>query len=143
MAFRSNPKPSGPHSIASVVFLFQKNFTTEELPTVVVMRFGENALATIQGVRAKLEALKKGLPEGVEIVPVYDRGDLIERAVDSLTTSLLQELVIVSIVVLIFLLHVRSALDRYCASAVSCCADGLSDLDVNSRIRMDQGYGLL
>ena len=76
---------------------------------VVVMRFGENALATIQGVRAKIEELKKGLPVGVEIVPVYDRGDLIERAVASLTTSLLQELVIVSIVVLIFLLHVRSA----------------------------------
>ena len=76
---------------------------------VVVMRFGENALATIQGVRAKIEELKKGLPVGVEIVAVYDRGDLIERAVDSLTTSLLQELVIVSIVVLIFLLHVRSA----------------------------------
>jgi Cu(I)/Ag(I) efflux system membrane protein CusA/SilA len=76
---------------------------------VVVMRFGENALATIQGVRAKIEELKKGLPVGIEIVPVYDRGDLIERAVDSLTTSLLQELVIVSIVVLIFLLHVRSA----------------------------------
>ncbi|MDG1230880.1 MAG: CusA/CzcA family heavy metal efflux RND transporter [Pseudomonadales bacterium] len=76
---------------------------------VVVMRFGENALATIQGVRAKIEELKKGLPVGVEVVPVYDRGDLIERAVASLTTSLLQELVIVSIVVLIFLLHVRSA----------------------------------
>ena len=76
---------------------------------VVVMRFGENALATIQGVRAKIEELKKGLPVGGEIVPVYDRGDLIERAVASLTTSLLQELVIVSIVVLIFLLHVRSA----------------------------------
>ena len=76
---------------------------------VVVMRFGENALTTIQGVRAKIEELKKGLPVGVEIVPVYDRGDLIERAVASLTTSLLQELVIVSIVVLIFLLHVRSA----------------------------------
>ena len=76
---------------------------------VVVMRFGENALATIQGVRAKIEVLKKGLPEGVEIVPVYDRGDLIERAVASLTTSLRQELVVVSIVVLIFLLHVRSA----------------------------------
>ena len=76
---------------------------------VVVMRFGENALATIQGVRAKIEELKKGLPVGIEIVPVYDRGDLIERAVASLTTSLLQELVIVSIVVLIFLLHVRSA----------------------------------
>lgn len=76
---------------------------------VVVMRFGENALAAIQGVRAKIEELKKGLPVGVEIVPVYDRGDLIERAVASLTTSLLQELVVVSIVVLIFLLHVRSA----------------------------------
>ena len=76
---------------------------------VVIMRFGENALATIQAVRTKLEDLKKGLPEGVEIVPVYDRGDLIERAVASLTSSLLQELVVVSIVVIAFLLHARSA----------------------------------
>ncbi|WP_288356455.1 CusA/CzcA family heavy metal efflux RND transporter [uncultured Cycloclasticus sp.] len=76
---------------------------------VVIMRFGENALATIQAVRKKLDELKEGLPEGVEIVPVYDRGDLIERAVDSLNTSLLQELVIVSLVVILFLLHARSA----------------------------------
>jgi len=76
---------------------------------VVVMRYGENALTTIQGVRDKLEDLKKGLPEGVEIVPVYDRGDLIERAVKSLNTSLLQELLIVSLIVIIFLLHARSA----------------------------------
>tara|TARA_R110001583_G_scaffold195214_1_gene370522 strand:- start:1118 stop:4294 length:3177 start_codon:yes stop_codon:yes gene_type:complete len=76
---------------------------------VVIMRYGENALATIQGVRAKLEELKRGLPEGVEIVPVYDRGDLIERAVDSLNLSLMQELLIVSFVVIIFLLHARSA----------------------------------
>lgn len=76
---------------------------------VVIMRFGENALATIKGVREKLEELKKGLPEGVEIVPVYDRGDLIERAVKSLNISLLQELIIVSLVVIIFLLHARSA----------------------------------
>ncbi|NQY26150.1 MAG: efflux RND transporter permease subunit [Piscirickettsiaceae bacterium] len=76
---------------------------------VVIMRFGENALATIQGVRAKLEELKSGLPEGVEIVTVYDRGDLIERAVDSLNTSLMQELLIVSLVVIMFLLHARSA----------------------------------
>ncbi len=76
---------------------------------VVIMRFGENALATIQAVRAKLDELKEGLPEGVEIVPVYDRGDLIERAVDSLNTSLLQELAIVSLVVILFLLHARSA----------------------------------
>ncbi|MCB1688584.1 MAG: efflux RND transporter permease subunit [Halioglobus sp.] len=77
---------------------------------VVVMRYGENALATIQAVRAKLEQLKKGLPDGVEIVPVYDRGDLIERAVESLNTSLLHELAIVSLVIVLFLLHVRSAL---------------------------------
>ena len=76
---------------------------------VVIMRFGENALATIQAVRAKLEELKEGLPEGVEIVSVYDRGDLIERAVDSLNTSLMQELGIVSLVVIMFLLHARSA----------------------------------
>ena len=77
---------------------------------VVIMRFGENALATIKGVRAKLKELEAGLPEGVEIVPVYDRGDLIERAVDSLNTSLLQELAIVSLIVIMFLLHIRSAL---------------------------------
>jgi len=76
---------------------------------VVIMRFGENALATIHAVREKLEELKSGLPEGIESVPVYDRGDLIERAVDSLNTSLAQELVIVSIVVILFLLHARSA----------------------------------
>ncbi|MEH6581594.1 MAG: CusA/CzcA family heavy metal efflux RND transporter [Halioglobus sp.] len=76
---------------------------------VVIMRFGENALATIQGVREKLEELKGGLPDGVEIVAVYDRGDLIERAVKSLNTSLVQELAIVSLVVILFLLHARSA----------------------------------
>ncbi len=76
---------------------------------VVIMRFGENALSTIQAVRAKLEELKTGLPDGVEIVPVYDRGDLIERAVSSFNTSLLQELIIVSFVVFLFLLHARSA----------------------------------
>ncbi|MDA1076540.1 MAG: CusA/CzcA family heavy metal efflux RND transporter [Proteobacteria bacterium] len=76
---------------------------------VVIMRYGENALRTIQAVRAKLEELKAGLPDGVDIVPVYDRGDLIERAVSSLNTSLLQELIIVSFVVIIFLLHARSA----------------------------------
>jgi len=77
---------------------------------IVIMRSGENALATIEGVRAKLDELAKGLPEGVEIVTVYDRGDLIERAVTSLNTSLAQEILIVSLVVIAFLLHVRSAL---------------------------------
>jgi Cu(I)/Ag(I) efflux system membrane protein CusA/SilA len=77
---------------------------------VVIMRFGENALATIAGVRAKLEELKKGLPEGVEIVTVYDRGNLIERAVDTLNEALVQELAVVCLVVALFLLHLRSSL---------------------------------
>ncbi|KXJ45684.1 MAG: cation transporter, partial [Cycloclasticus sp. Phe_18] len=77
---------------------------------VVIMRYGENALSTIEGVRKKLEELKRGLPEGVEIIPVYDRGNLIERAVASLNESLLQELAVVSLVVILFLLHVRPAL---------------------------------
>lgn len=77
---------------------------------VVVMRYGENALATIQRVREKLESLKDGLPEGVEIVPVYDRGDLIERAVDNLSVKLIEESIVVSLICILFLLHVRSAL---------------------------------
>ncbi len=90
--------------------LVELNGEGEVAGGIVIMRFGENALATIQGVRKKLEELKQGLPEGVEIIPVYDRGNLIERAVDSLNESLVQELAIVSLVVVLFLLHVRSAL---------------------------------
>ena len=77
---------------------------------VVVMRFGENALEVIRNVKRKLEELKKGLPEGVEIVPVYDRSALIERAVDTLRTTLLQECLIVALVCAVFLFHMRSAL---------------------------------
>ncbi|MFZ2313432.1 MAG: CusA/CzcA family heavy metal efflux RND transporter, partial [Methylobacter sp.] len=90
--------------------LVELNGEGEVAAGVVIMRFGENALATIEGVRKKLDELKKGLPEGVEIVPVYDRGNLIERAVDTLTEALTQELIIVSIVSALFLLHLRSSL---------------------------------
>ncbi|HER62864.1 MAG TPA: efflux RND transporter permease subunit, partial [Desulfobacteraceae bacterium] len=77
---------------------------------IVVMRFGENALSTIERVRHKLDELKKGLPEGVEIVTVYDRGALIERAVHNLREKLLEESIVVSVICIIFLLHARSAL---------------------------------
>jgi len=77
---------------------------------VVVMRFGGNALETIRGVRQKLAELEAGLPEGVEIVPVYDRGALIERAVDNLTHTLLEEFLLVALVCGAFLLHLRSSL---------------------------------
>ncbi|MGJ0491295.1 efflux RND transporter permease subunit [Methylobacter sp.] len=90
--------------------LVELNGEGEVAAGVVIMRFGENALATIEGVRAKLEELKKGLPEGVEIVTVYDRGNLIERAVDTLNEALAQELIIVCLVIALFLMHLRSSL---------------------------------
>ncbi|MBV1899245.1 MAG: efflux RND transporter permease subunit [Cycloclasticus sp.] len=77
---------------------------------VVVMRFGENAQKTIDGVKAKLEELKKGLPEGVEIVTVYDRSGLIGEAVENLWSKLLEELAVVAIVCVAFLFHFRSSI---------------------------------
>jgi len=82
----------------------------ETVGGVVVMRFGENARTTIEGVKAKLAELQKGLPEGVEVVTVYDRSALIDRAVDNLYHKLLEEFVVVAIVCALFLFHVRSAL---------------------------------
>ena len=77
---------------------------------IVVMRHGENALTTIAAVKEKLESLKKGLPEGVEIIPTYDRSGLIKRAIHNLTGTLIEEFIIVALVCLAFLFHLRSAL---------------------------------
>jgi Cu(I)/Ag(I) efflux system membrane protein CusA/SilA len=77
---------------------------------IIVMRSGKNALETIEAVKAKLAALKKGLPAGVEVVTTYDRSGLIKRAVDNLTGKLVEEFVVVAIVCGVFLLHLRSAL---------------------------------
>jgi len=76
---------------------------------IVVMRQGENALNVIKRVKAKLEELKPSLPEGVELVTTYDRADLIERAISTLKDKLIEEIIIVSIVILIFLWHFPSA----------------------------------
>ncbi len=77
---------------------------------IIVMRAGENALTTIAGVKAKLEQLQRGLPTGVEIIPTYDRSDLIVRAVKNLREKLAEELVVVVIVCALFLFHLRSSL---------------------------------
>ncbi|MGI5309807.1 efflux RND transporter permease subunit [Rheinheimera sp. WS51] len=82
----------------------------EAVGGIVVMRFGENAQKTIDGVKQKLEELKSGLPEGVDIVTVYDRSGLISDAVESLWKSLIEELAIVAFICVIFLFHVRSSL---------------------------------
>ena len=77
---------------------------------IVVMRFGENALATIERVKERIESIQAGLPEGITIRPVYDRSDLILRAVATLREKLLEESIIVALVSILFLFHVRSAL---------------------------------
>ena len=77
---------------------------------VIVMRAGQNALETIDAVKAKLATLKKSLPEGVEVVTTYDRSQLIKRAVDNLAYKLIEEFIVIALVCVFFLWHFRSAL---------------------------------
>jgi Cu(I)/Ag(I) efflux system membrane protein CusA/SilA len=82
----------------------------ETVGGIVVMRFGENALGVIERVKARLEELRPGLPEGVEVVVTYDRSELIAGAIATLRRVLVEEMAIVSLVIFGFLLHARSAL---------------------------------
>ena len=90
--------------------LTELNGEGEVVSGIVLQRFGQNALEVIRNVKAKIVELSGGLPEGVTVSPVYDRSDLILRAVDNLKHTLLEESVIVALVCIVFLLHVRSAL---------------------------------
>jgi Cu(I)/Ag(I) efflux system membrane protein CusA/SilA len=82
----------------------------EVVGAIVVMRYGENALQVIKETKAKIEQLRAGLPDGVEIITTYDRSKLILSAVDNLKIKLLEEFAVVAIVCLLFLFHLRSAL---------------------------------
>jgi Cu(I)/Ag(I) efflux system membrane protein CusA/SilA len=89
--------------------LAEANGQGEVAGGIVVMRFGQNARAVIQGVKDKLEELKMGLPAGVRVVTAYDRSGLIDRAVDTLKEAIYQEVAIVALITILFLLHLRSA----------------------------------
>ncbi|MFQ6674652.1 MAG: efflux RND transporter permease subunit, partial [Fidelibacterota bacterium] len=89
--------------------LADKDGKGEVVGGVIVMRYGENALEVIRNVQKKIEELKPGLPEGVKILPAYDRSILIKRAIDNLKEKLFEESIIVALVSIIFLLHFRSA----------------------------------
>ena len=90
--------------------LAESNGEGEVVGGIVVMRYGENALNVIEAVKKKLEVLKPGLPSDVQITTAYDRSGLIERAIVTLKDKLTEEIIIVAIVCLLFLLHARSAL---------------------------------
>jgi len=82
----------------------------EVVGAVVIMRFGENAKKVIESVKAKLDEMKSTLPPGLEIVPTYDRSELIDRSIENLKGTLIEELIIVSLVIVIFLWHIPSAM---------------------------------
>ena len=90
--------------------LAELNGEGEVVSGIAVARFGENALAVIDGLKRKLDELAAGLPEGVSVEAVYDRSELIHRAIDTLVRTLLEESLIVALVCIVFLMHVRSAL---------------------------------
>ncbi|KAB2913981.1 MAG: efflux RND transporter permease subunit [Hyphomicrobiaceae bacterium] len=88
----------------------EMNGEGEVVSGIAVQRYGQNALSVIANVKARLAEIKPSLPEGIEVVPVYDRSDLIYRAIDTLKRTLIEESLIVAFVCVVFLLHVRSAL---------------------------------
>ncbi|UCF92993.1 MAG: efflux RND transporter permease subunit [Desulfobacterales bacterium] len=90
--------------------IIELNGQGEAAGGIVVMRFGENALNVISAVKAKLDEIAPGLPKGVKIIPTYDRSELIHRSIQNLQKTLVQEIVVVSLVVIVFLLHFKSAL---------------------------------
>ncbi|KPJ61162.1 MAG: cation transporter [Latescibacteria bacterium DG_63] len=90
--------------------LLDKNGEGEVVGGIIVMRYGENAKEVIAGVKEKIRALSKGLPPGVEIKMAYDRSGLIDAAVHTLRRTLSEEIFIVSLVIFLFLLHMRSAI---------------------------------
>ena len=90
--------------------IFDQDGTGEVVGGIVVMRYGENADKVIKAVKLKMKEVEKGLPEGVSFKISYDRSELIQKAIESVKGTLIEELITVSIVILIFLFHWRSAL---------------------------------
>lgn len=89
--------------------IFDLNGEGEVVGGIVVMRYGENADEVITGVKKKMEEVAKGFPEGVEFNIIYDRSELIQESISSIKTTLIEEMIVVSIIVILFLFHWRSA----------------------------------
>jgi Cu/Ag efflux pump CusA len=90
--------------------IFDQDGEGERVGGIVVMRYGENADAVIDAVKKKMQEVAKGLPQGVKFDIVYDRGELINESVDSIKRTLVEEMIVVSLIVIVFLFHWRSAL---------------------------------
>lgn len=89
--------------------IVERNGEGEVVGGIVILRYGDNAMKVIERVKARLAELEKGLPAGVEVITEYDRSALIARAVETLTTKIWEELLVVALIVIVFLMHARSA----------------------------------
>jgi copper/silver efflux system protein len=90
--------------------IFDQDGKGERVGGIVVMRYGENAAAVIEKIKAKMQEVAKGLPEGVKFDIIYDRGELITESISSIKNTLIEEMIVVSLVVIVFMFHWRSAL---------------------------------
>ncbi len=124
--------------------IFDQDGEGERVGGIVVMRYGENAAEVIENVKAKMKEVSKGLPAGVKFDIVYDRGELIKESVDSIKTTLIEEMIVVSLVVIVFLFHWRSALSIIIQIPITIAASFilLNAFDISSNIMSLTGIAL-
>jgi Cu/Ag efflux pump CusA len=124
--------------------IFDLNGTGEAVGGIVVMRYGENADAVIASVKKKMTEVAKGLPDGVSFNIVYDRSGLIQESVNSITHTLIEEMVVVSLVVFLFLLHWRSAISIIIQIPITIATSFilLNAFDISSNIMSLTGIAL-
>ena len=124
--------------------IFDYNGEGEAVGGIAVMRYGENADEVITRLKAKMEEVSKGLPAGVKFNIVYDRGELIEESISSIKTTLIEEMIVVSLIVLIFLLHWRSAVSIIIQIPITIAASFilLNLFDISSNIMSLTGIAL-
>ena len=124
--------------------IFDENGEGEVVGGIAVLRYGENADEVISRVKTKMEEVSRGLPEGVKFNIVYDRGKLIEESISSIKTTLIEEMIVVSLIVLIFLFHWRSAVSILIQIPITIAASFilLKAFDISSNIMSLTGIAL-
>ena len=124
--------------------IFDQDGAGERVGGIVVMRYGENAAEVIDRVKTKMKEVSKGLPQGVKFDIVYDRGELIQESVDSITTTLIEEMIVVSLVVIVFLFHWRSAISIIIQIPITIATSFilLNAFDISSNIMSLTGIAL-
>ncbi|KQC00852.1 efflux RND transporter permease subunit [Pedobacter sp. Hv1] len=124
--------------------IFDQDGKGERAGGIVVMRYGENAAEVIDKVKAKMKEVSKGLPKGVKFDIVYDRGELIKESVDSIKHTLIEEMIVVSLIVFVFLFHWRSALSIIIQIPITIAASFilLNAFDISSNIMSLTGIAL-